>query len=230
MLSVVLAGALFVTAAQLQRQRSIVASLRLDPAGLSLFRDRTGTIERPKVMVIGDSRAAGLGSIDHDGWTTDNRGISGQTTSEILARAGRDLVLDPPDVVVFIGGVNDLTIQANEEATDAAAQNIEDFIRIADRLAIPTIVVDPWPARRSASLRGRLLPSSFEESLDALRARVAGSCVHNDVDFVSAGFLLDPSGTVRKEYARDALHLNDAGNAALGRAVAEALPEVEAPG
>jgi len=42
------------------------------------------------------------------GWRFLNKGINGQRTDQMLSRFGRDVILAKPDVVVILGGVNDI--------------------------------------------------------------------------------------------------------------------------
>ena len=44
----------------------------------------------------------------HPGWGFLNRGINGQRTDQMLSRFGRDVILAKPDIVVILGGVNDI--------------------------------------------------------------------------------------------------------------------------
>ena len=44
----------------------------------------------------------------HPGWRFLNRGINGQRTDQMLSRFGRDVILAKPDIVVILGGVNDI--------------------------------------------------------------------------------------------------------------------------
>lgn len=44
----------------------------------------------------------------HPDWTVLNRGISGQSSDEVLDRFHRDVVLEAPDYVVILAGVNDV--------------------------------------------------------------------------------------------------------------------------
>lgn len=44
----------------------------------------------------------------HPGWTVLNRGVNGERTDQIAARFDRDVIASHPQVVVIIGGVNDV--------------------------------------------------------------------------------------------------------------------------
>ncbi len=214
---------LVITARHLHRQRLLVAELRDDPAGLQLFRDRLAALDESRVLIIGDSRAAHLGDLRLEDRATDNRGVPGQTTSEILARAGRDLILEPPSALIVVAGVNDLTVEADDEATNAAIRNVNDLVVMGRRLAIPTIVVETWPPQRSAGLRGLLLPAAMDSNLERLNREVRTACGTHGATFVETDFLLEPDGGLADRFTRDALHLNTAGNAAIRDAIVKAL-------
>ena len=223
LLAIVFFAGLVISTRHLQRQRFLVAELREDPAGLQLFRDRIVTPDASRVLITGDSRAAHLEDLRLEDQVTDNRGVPGQTTSEILARAGRDLVLETPSALIVVAGVNDFTIEADDEATDAAIRNIHDLVLIGRRLAIPTIVVEAWPPKRSAGLRGLLLPAAMDSNLERLNREVRTACSAHGATFVETGFLLDPDGGLADRFTRDALHLNETGNAAVRDAIVKAL-------
>jgi lysophospholipase L1-like esterase len=44
----------------------------------------------------------------HPGWDVRNRGVNGERTDHLLARFDRDVLSAAPEVVVVIGGVNDI--------------------------------------------------------------------------------------------------------------------------
>ena len=222
-LAIALLVVLAITARELHRQRLVVASLRDDPAGLELFRDRLVDPAASRILVVGDSRATHLGDLGLETSATDNRGVAGQTTSEILARAGRDLVLEPPSALVVLAGVNDLVIEADADAADAAIRNVTELTRIGRRLSIPTVVVETWPPKRTAGIRGRLLPAAMIPNLDRLNDGIRTACLGNGATFVETDFLLDPDGELADRFVRDALHLNRTGNAAVRDAIVAAL-------
>ena len=198
---------------ELRQRLRIEAALRSDVAGLSMHRDLTPPTEEPLLVILGDSRAAALGTPDIPGWTVFNLGVPGQSSAEVLARAGRDLVLLNPDHLVLIAGVNDLKEGDSNLAIQRASNGLSDILAIADRLGITTTFIAPWPAAEG-SLRAALLPTDLNDRCERLLEEVikrqpAGANV------LSVSELLDKSQSVRADLARDALHLNDAGNAIL---------------
>ena len=67
----------------------------------------------------------------HGAWTVVNEGIGGNTTAQMLARFGTDVVDQEPDVVIIWGGINDVlfhgtpvsSIEANLQAMHTQAHN-----------------------------------------------------------------------------------------------------------
>ena len=203
--------------AMLNRRVAMEASLRADVAGLSTHRG-LAPLESPNVVLLGDSRARALGSPEIDGLSVRNLGIPGQTSAEVLARAGRDLVLARPDAAILICGVNDLKTGQAADAVGRAADATNDLLDVASSLGIPTLVVHTWP-NAEVDLRARLLPRDLPERCRDLKSRLESVPRSPEIVFVSIDSLIREDGYVRPEIARDALHLNDAGN----RLVIEAL-------
>ena len=93
---------------------------------------RPGSLKRIRIVGIGDSTTAGTPgflspleapprgagdersqyahwmAVTHGGWEVLNRGVNGERSDQILARFGRDAVLEDPRLVVILCGVNDV--------------------------------------------------------------------------------------------------------------------------
>ena len=67
------------------------------------------------------------------GWRVLNRGVNGQRTDQMIGRFGRDVILEKPDVVVILGGVND--IYQGREA-EAVRDNLEAMYERGEASAI----------------------------------------------------------------------------------------------
>ncbi len=76
------------------------------------------------IVCLGDSITAGYGLRAGENWTDllqkkhpeirlINRGISGDTTSGMLARFKRDVIREKPDDVMIFGGLNDFFMEAS---------------------------------------------------------------------------------------------------------------------
>jgi len=203
-------------------------SLRLDPVGMAAHRGRQIEGPAPTLLLLGDSRAAGLRTPKLAGWTIDNRGIGGQTFSQILARGARDLVLSAPDALVIIGGINDLKAGTSQASVQRAATAALELLAIAASLEIPTLVVEVWPQASPMSLRGALLPGDLPARVEQLNVLLQEAAAAHAFDFLETDFLLDEEGLVAEAYAADALHLGAEGNAALSERMDRALRSLRA--
>jgi lysophospholipase L1-like esterase len=129
--------------------------------GCSAVQDR-GVLEpkqssrfvRPKlfdgpVVFIGDSITAlfalpNLGQAEwsqHSNWT--NKGISGQTSGQVLARFETDVVDLKPAIVVILVGTNDVYPGWTAESSEA---NVEQMVEMATSAGIKVILgtIPPW--------------------------------------------------------------------------------------
>ena len=106
------------------------------------------TPDPPSVVFIGDSITAFWGGgqlgpqfAEHPNWI--NKGISGQTSSQVLARFQTDVVDLHPEIVHILIGTNDLypgwTLQTS-------ANNVDAMVRMAQANGIHVILatIPPW--------------------------------------------------------------------------------------
>ena len=105
------------------------ARLRTDWANLCKYRDANSTVAAgpaPKVVFMGDSItefwSAGDPALFGDGVV--NRGISGQTSAQMVVRFASDVVALKPDVVHIMAGTNDLAENTGPVSDDTFKQNI----------------------------------------------------------------------------------------------------------
>ena len=217
LLALLLAGVTCLLAWQLDRRLGIESELRADPGGLSIHRGLE-TTSSPSLMILGDSRASALGQPRFPGWSVLNLGVAGQTTTEILSRAGRDLVLHRPDALVLIAGVNDLKSGPGGPAVSGAAEAIDDILKITSSLEIPVLVMDTWP-HASIDLRSILLPDDLPDRCLALTRENRNRPEAPNVRFAEVTGLIGDDGLVRTRFARDGLHLNDEGNRLVLKAI-----------
>ena len=89
------------------------------------------------------------------GWSVSNRGINGQRSDQILARFGRDVMLEKPDLVVILAGVNDI-YQGRKE--DAVKNSLEAMYERAEGSSVVPVAATILPynsagPREAASIR-----------------------------------------------------------------------------
>lgn len=83
-----------------------------------------------------------------------NAGISGNTTAQMLARLGSDVLAYAPDVVLLLGGTNDLSAGMSNAAIAATMSNLESMVRqMLQAGCLPVIMTIPVQSTFSAESR-----------------------------------------------------------------------------
>lgn len=196
---------------------------RYDWAWLCRYREANARLDpaiRPQVVFIGDSITEGWIASDPDFFANGNldRGISGQTSPQILLRFMQDVIALRPRAVHIIAGTNDLA--GNTGPTDMAAYqaNMRAMVALARAHGIAVVLGSVPPADRFNWSPG-IAPAGRIVAINAwLRdfAREEG-LVYADYH----GALAGPGGQLPAQYSDDGVHPNAAGYAAM-RPVAEA--------
>jgi lysophospholipase L1-like esterase len=198
--------------------------VRLDPYGLTTYAGQSPPdlgADHRRVVFFGDSRAYMWQSpSDTTHYQFVNRGISYQTTAQILGRFDQDIPPLHPDVMVIEMGVNDLkTIPLfparRKEITDTAIKNIGTIVKRCNDLGATVIIVTIFPigpvelSRRpfwSDDVAGAVVDAN--KAIDALASDKV-LVLHADQT------LLGTDGKIRGDYALDTLHLTPAAYQAL---------------
>lgn len=136
--------------ASAQDRANFVAWSKLDPEGLCRYREENKALPPPtrrRVVFIGDSITEAWRPSVPQLFAGDviDRGVSGQTTSQMLARFRADVIALHPAVVHIMGGINDIH---NPPGTALTRSNIESMVELARAHGIKVIL-------------GAVTPSSF---------------------------------------------------------------------
>ena len=198
-------------------------AIRLDPGGLKMYANdrQVPPADRPLLEFFGDSRAfmwpeptAPLG------YRIVKRGISYQTTAQMLLRIDSDVGELHPAVVVFEGGINDLKTIASfpERRSQIVADceaNLAHIVEICSRAGAEVVLTTVFNVGDVPLWRRPFWSSdvaSAVREVNAFLPRLTGAKV---VLFDANSVLVDQRGDVRAAYQLDYLHLSAAGYAAL---------------
>lgn len=102
-----------------------------------------------RIVFMGDSITEFWSQIHPDFFTNTsyiNRGISGQTTPQMLIRFRPDVLNLHPDVVVILAGVNDIAGNTGPTTNDVIFGNIISMVELAKANAIKVILCSVLPA------------------------------------------------------------------------------------
>lgn len=152
-----------------------------------------------------------------------NRGISGQTTSQMLVRMFPDVIDLKPSAVIFLGGTNDIARNTGPETARMVEQNIEAITELAELHHIKVILCSLTPVSNYTSHEQTVRrPPSQILKLNAWIKSYSARAHATFCNYYAA--IVDSKGMLRKGYSNDGLHPNSRGFGLLAP-VAEACIE-----
>ena len=183
-----------------------------------------GSHTGPPVVFIGDSITWQ--------WTQDgfhpvfftehgyvNKGISGNTTVQMLSRFQADVVALDPYCVVIEGGTNDIAQRSDE----AILSNLKQMVEQARKAGI-SVVLGSVPPSNSFPKLPDVRPEGRIISLTALIKAYADSQGIPYADYYAV--LVDGQKGLRQEYQKDSIHPNAAGYLAMEGVIQPILQSV----
>ncbi|MEZ5351176.1 MAG: SGNH/GDSL hydrolase family protein [Bryobacteraceae bacterium] len=206
-----------------------------DRDNLKRYADANATTSPP---VDGTTRVVFLGDSITDGWRLNeyfpgkdylNRGISGQTTGQMLGRFIADVAAHKPAVMVLLGGTNDI---ARGVSVDAIRNNITMIADLAEANKIRPVLASILPIHdynKQQNPSFERSPQRPPETIRALNTWMASFCRQRGyvyLDYFTP--TVDERGFLKQELADDGLHPNSAGYRVMAplveASIAEAIP------
>jgi lysophospholipase L1-like esterase len=132
-----------------------------------------------------------------------DRGISGQTTSEMLVRFRADVINLKPKAVVILAGTNDIAQNNGYISLENAFGNIVSMVELAKAYNIKPILCSVMPAYEFGWRKG-LEPAGKIIKLNAMIKAYADKNKIIYVDYHSA--LADERGGLPEKYSNDGVH------------------------
>jgi lysophospholipase L1-like esterase len=200
-------------------------SIAQDWANLNRFQQ-----ENSKLMTqdISQNRIVFFGNSITEGWIKSrpeffegrsyvNRGISGQTTPQMLLRFRQDVIDLNPSAVVILAGINDIAGNTGPSTIEMIMDNLISMAELAKANHIKVIFCSVLPAK-DFPWRPGLEPAEKVVKLNALLRNYSEEHGFVFVDYFSA--MNDGSNGLREELGYDGVHPN-----ALGYSIMEPLVE-----
>lgn len=189
-----------------------------DWPNLARYHDENAKLNPP---MSGEKRVVFMGDSITDGWGRSqgskffpgkpyiNRGISGQTTPQMLVRFRPDVIALQPRAVVILAGTNDLAGNTGPETLDQIEGNLESMAQLAKVNRIRVVLASVMPVCDcNRPQTGKRQP----EKIVALNHWIKDYCARNGavyLDYYSA--MADSAGMLKSELTYDGLHPNNAG-------------------
>lgn len=137
-------------------------------------------VPKNRIVFMGNSITEGWSNFQptfFDNYTRINRGISGQTTPQMVLRFRQDVLQLQPKIVVILAGTNDIAQNTGPITLDEIAGNIFTMCELAKQNHIQVIICSvlpaldyPWrtglePAQKIIELNKKLKKYAFENNI-----------------------------------------------------------------
>lgn len=206
------------TADNAEQRATVMWKWLQDWPNLARYRAANQELGAPKQ---GERRVVFMGDSITDMWQLSqyfpgkpyaNRGISGQTTSQMLVRFRQDVVDLKPRVVVILAGTNDIAGNTGPISLQEIQRNFATMADLAHTNGIKVVLSSILPVHnytlKSKLFFGERSPEKIIE-LNQWLKKYAGEHGYVYLDYFSA--MVDESGLLKKDLADDGLHPNEAG-------------------
>src|SRR6266699_7250193 len=221
--------------AGLDNYRSSRIAVYTDDYGqLARYRDANAALDPP---ATGEDRVVFFGDSITDIWNFAesfpgkpyiNRGIGGQTTSQMLVRFRQDVINLRPKAVVILAGTNDIAGNSGPISNDDLEANFASFAELARAHGIRVIFSSILPVHNYTPKAQDFFAQRPMPRILALNRWLKEYCAANNLtylDYFSA--VADDEGLLKRDLADDGLHPNKAGYALMAplaeKAIANAL-------
>ncbi len=193
-----------------------------DFANLARYRDANTKLASP---AKDENRVVFMGDSITDGWKLDqyfpgqpyvNRGISGQTTPQMVLRFRPDVINLKPKVVVILAGTNDLSSYPGPNVIETTEANLMSMVDLAHANGINVVLATIMPiSDYNKDKSGKPVIRTVTRppaQITAINAWIKSFCAERELvylDYFSA--LADNNGFLKEALANDGLHPNAKG-------------------
>jgi len=193
-----------------------------DWPGLTRYAESNARTPAPS---SGEDRVVFMGDSITDSWKLEeyfpgrpyiNRGISGQTTPQMLVRFRPDVIALKPKVVVILAGTNDIAGNTGPMSLEAIEDNIRSMAELARLNGIRVVLASVLPIsdhnrnnEGKQIVRSVIRPPEKILSLNRWMKDHAAASGFTYLDYFSA--TVDDRGFLKAEIANDGLHPNALG-------------------
>ncbi|MFH6972419.1 SGNH/GDSL hydrolase family protein [Flavobacterium petrolei] len=187
-----------------------------------------------KPIAPGDKRIVFMGDSITEFWSvTDseyfagkpyvNRGISGQTTPQMLVRFRADVIALKPAAVIILAGINDIAGNSGPATLDMIANNIFSMAELAKANQIKVILCSVLPAY-DFSWKPNQNPAEKVVALNEMIKNYADANGILYLDYFST--MKDERNGLKTAYSGDGVHPNKLGYQVMAPLAEKAITEV----
>ncbi len=163
------------------------------------------------IVFMGDSITEFWSNYDNSFFANNgfiNRGISGQTTSQMLLRFPQDVIQLQPSKVVILAGINDIAQNTGPISIEQIMRNIISMVELAKANHFEVILCSVLPANKF-DWNHKIQPAKKVIELNKLIKKFAEENNITYVDYYST--MVDENKGLKKIYGNDGVHPNKEG-------------------
>lgn len=203
----------------------------MDWANLNKYAEANKKLKAPvkgekRVVFMGDSITEFWKVFDSSFWNGRNyinRGISGQTTSQMLIRFQPDVIALKPDAVVILAGINDIAQNTGPISIEDIFANIVSMTNHATNKKIKVILCSVLPAI-DFPWRPGMQPA---DKVIRLNGMIRTYCIKNHIAYVDYySNMVDAQKGLRKELSDDGVHPTIAGYRVMEPIIETAIKQI----
>jgi lysophospholipase L1-like esterase len=216
-------------AQEAKKQQDEEARKHADWPNLQKYEDENNKLPPPapnetRVVFMGNSITEGWKYADSSFFTNGyiDRGISGQTTPQMLVRFREDVINLKPVVVVILAGINDIAENTGPSKLENVFGNIESMVQLAQVANIKVVISSVLPANHFP-WRPSIIPTEKVIQLNQMLKDYADKNNIVYLDYYSA--MVDNEKGLPKNLSNDGVHPTLAGYKIMEPLVAKAINE-----
>lgn len=202
-----------------------------DWANFGKYQKQNASLEKP---IAGQKRIVFMGDSITEFWSVlnpeffagkpyINRGISGQTTPQMLVRFRADVVALHPEVVLIMAGTNDIAGNTGPSTLEMITDNIFSMVELAKANHIKVILCSVLPAADFPWEKG-LEPADKIIALNAMIRKYAENNKIPYLDYFSE--MVDKNKGLPKKYSEDGVHPNKNGYEVMNPLAEKAIAKI----
>jgi len=202
-----------------------------DWANLNKYQNENATLQlltpgQKRIVFMGDSITEFWSVINPEffaGKPYVNRGISGQTTPQMLIRFRPDVIALKPSLVIIMAGINDIAGNTGPSTLEMITNNIFSMAELAKANHIKVILCSVLPAFDFPWASG-LQPAEKVVALNKMIQKYADANGILYLDYYSA--MVNEQKGLKATYSEDGVHPNKAGYEVMNPLVEKAIAKV----
>jgi lysophospholipase L1-like esterase len=202
-----------------------------DWANLNKYKNENSILPIPKT---GEKRIVYFGDSITEGWSIANlefftgksyinRGISGQTTSQMLLRFRADVIDLKPKVVVILAGTNDIAGNTGPMTLEMILGNLISICELAKANNLTVVLCSVLPAFEYP-WKPELTPAETIVTLNKMIQNYAKANGIAYVDYYSA--MVDERKGLKAKYSGDGVHPNKEGYLAMASIIEKNISDL----